>query len=280
MTHYSFSVRSLFNKQLRYGLIVGIGLATFSMPAFADILCPNFATQGGFGGTFTNFNGTLDPSCSYMPVDPSDPSGPRVGSGVTISLPSNTDYGKLEWDATNVANYPTSLTLSNLASLSASVEFNTAQTDTPYFQLAFQDTGGVFASTPGVSPGDQFLAITFGATGLSSTMFSTMTFDPSSTLVHIYDNTTSTDLLGGIGGAETLDAFLAGALAPDAGASVDQIRLATGLAGGCDTSVSCAETLSIDSVNFEITPTPEPSTFVLVGLGIAGFSFLRRKRDV
>jgi hypothetical protein len=239
-------------RLVRVGALLSVAMGIVGVQAKAEvaILCPNSAAQGGFTNTFSNFAGTLDgTSCGL------------TNTGVTLSVPASTDYAKLTWDASS--GVPVGIALANINSVSASVKFTAQQAgDGPYFELSFNDPGCTLGQCTGLGAStDQILAIGWGQTGLTSTPFQTWSLDPNATLLHIYDNTTSTDLLGGISGAKTLDAWLSSNLSADSLQPIDQVRAAIGLSGGCGAN-PCAESLSVQSAQIDFTP--EPSTWILM----------------
>jgi hypothetical protein len=86
-----------------------------------------------------------------------------------------------------------------------------------------------------------------------------------------YDSTTDTYLLGGQQDTNTLDQLLADYSGID-NKSLDGIRLAIGLAGGCGNG-PCSESLAVDSAEI----TPEPGTIALMFAGFGALAALRRR---
>ena len=221
-----------------------------SSPARADIyvLCPSAANQNGSGlYTFTSVAGT--PICA--------------NSAVKIDIPTEGDYARLMWDST-VAAYPAGLTLGNLAGLSADVIFTGQPGDQPYYMLAFTDNA---KSLGQAAAGDQILMLEFQNTGNLSG--NTMTFNPNTTLVNLFDNFTGTYLQGGQQDAKTLAGWLA-ADSSLASESLQQVRTAIGLAGGG----ILPESLTVNSLTIT-SAVPEPTSLLLLltvvgatGLGI------------
>jgi len=246
----------LFGK-LQTVALVAMGMALVGGQAKADVYCPNAAAQGGFSNTFTSFAGSLDGTCG-------------TNSGVQMSIATNTDYAKLTWS-------PVGVSLGSFADASANVEFTSFNpTDGPYYELAFVDPGCNLGQCTGSGAAtDQILLIGFGDTSLTQATPGQITsLDPNSTILHLYDNTTGTDLEGGEAGAMTLSQWLSGALAPDYTASVTDFRIATGLAAGA--CPNCSETLAVDSM--QLDSTPEPGTFFLLGGAIVAIAVVRRKK--
>ncbi|HYA16271.1 MAG TPA: PEP-CTERM sorting domain-containing protein [Bryobacteraceae bacterium] len=237
------------------------GFLAGASPARAEVanLCPNSATFGGFGGTETPFSGTQDFVCG-------------TNSGETIAIPVDTNYAKLQWNASNTANYPT-IDLGELTGLSASVNFVSGQSsDSPYFLLAFQDPSASLGN--GVVSTDQLLAIEFTSLGISGAGQTTMTLDPNSTPLVLYDNTQGFYIPGyGQSNPHTLNAILSSdpALVTD---DVEGTWLAIGLAGGC--SAPCGESLAVDTMTESYTPEPGTMGLMIAGLGAAYAAHRRR----
>lgn len=232
--------------------------------AKADILCPNQALQGGFGGTYTSFNGTNDATCG-------------AGSGVTLSLTNDTNYAKLMWNTVGSPSgdstqaLPNGITLGNLLGAQAQVTFNADDSSvSPYFVLAFTDLSGSLGQD---NAADQILMIEFADLGLSGAGQSTMTLD-GNTVFNFYDNTTGEYLLGGQQDKASLTTWLStnAALSNNA---INGIWIAEGLAGGCNGP--CSATLSVDSAQVSYAATPEPGTIALFFGGFAGVVALRRR---
>src|SRR3569623_1236854 len=104
--------------------------------AKADILCPNQAKHGGFGGTFTAVAGDIDGVCG-------------ANSGETLSLAQDTDYAKLMWNTPSSPNgvstqqLPGGITLGTLPTVHANVSFTADTTDvSPYYALSITDSTG------------------------------------------------------------------------------------------------------------------------------------------
>jgi hypothetical protein len=169
-----------------------------------------------------------------------------------------------------VPGYPPDLTLGNLSGLSADVRFTPGQTgDQPYYMLVFTDPTERLGQA---SAADQILMLEFQTSTLSG---NSLAFDPNTTRLNLFDNTTGTylnDLLGGQQYTKTL----AGWIAADpflAGESLQQVRVAIGLSGGG----THAESLTVNSLDITHS-TPEPTTFFLLGAGLGVLGLVRRRR--
>jgi len=237
------------------------GVLSSQAKAEVTLLCPNAATQGtGISDSYSSFSGSQDATCAGGGY-----------SGVTMSIPTDTDYAKLTW-----TGLPAGLTLGNLPGLTALVSFTGPAGDSPYFELEFQDTTGALnEGGVGGAAGDQVLLLQFQTLGIAGAGFVNMNFDPASTPITVFDNSgPQAYLLGGQHSANsptTLDALLADypSIADD---PVEQVRLAIGLAGG--NCANCAESLSVDSAYV----TPEPGTIALMFTGLGGVAILGRRR--
>lgn len=237
----------ILNKAL-WSLSIGLALG---LPAMANTysVCPNAANQGGFGSdTFTN-----------------------SGCSVTMSITTDTDYARLLFDS-SVAGYPANLTLGNLAGLNANVAFTAAQaTDQPYYMLAFTDASGSLGQAAST---DQILMLEFQSPNVSGT---TMAFDPNSSLVNLYDNTTGQYLAGGQQDARTLSSWLSTYSSLNT-ESLQQIRIGIGLAGCCAVG-SSAESLTVNSLDITTSSVPEPASLPLLlsVVSIVGLSTQRKR---
>ena len=223
--------------------------------------CPNLATLGGFGGnTETPFVGSQDGVCGF-------------NSGETIAIPSNTDYAKLQWNASNTPAYPV-VNPGNVTGLNTSVSFLSGQpSDSPYFLLAFHDSSNSLGQT---LASDQILAIEFSSLGISGASPTNMTMNPASTPFVLYDNTQGFYLPGHTqANPMTLNAIL-GADPSISGDILEETWLAIGLSGGC--GGSCAESLAVDSMSESYTPEPGTMGLMLTGLG-AAFAVRRRRAE-
>lgn len=239
--------------------LVLLGLVGIASPAAANTytLCANAAGQGGFGDTFTSVAGPLDGTCG-------------ANSAVNMSIATETDYARLLWDP-SVTNYPADLTLGNLGGLNADIgSFTPGQAgDQPYFMLVFTDaTGGLGQS----ASSDQILMLEFQNTTLSG---ADMPFDPNTTLVNLYDNTTGQYLAGGQSDARTLDSWLT----TDpflASESLQQVRLAIGLSGGGSNS----ENITVNSLTITApSSVPEPRSLPLLLITVAGLGWGVHRRQ-
>ncbi|HXE64294.1 MAG TPA: PEP-CTERM sorting domain-containing protein [Bryobacteraceae bacterium] len=238
-------------------MLAGMGQAK------ADILCPNLALQGGFGGTFAPAAGDNDGVCGSQ-------------SGVALSLSVDTNYAKLMWNTASSPSGPSSqllpggITLGNLQTVEANVNFTADTSDvSPYFILSFSDPTNVIS---GHAAGDQILMLEFENLGLNGAGPSTMTLD-GNTVFNFYDNTTGHYLLGGQQDKASLTTWLT-ANAGLSGAAVDGIWIAEGLGGSCAAG-GCSESLTVSSAEF--SATPEPGTIALFFGGFAGLVALRRR---
>jgi hypothetical protein len=178
-----------------------------------------------------------------------------------MSIPTNSDYARLEWTGTG-------LTLGTVGLTNAVVALTSSAGDEPYYMMTFQDPADILGET---NPGDQILMLQFQAT--PTVAGSSMPLDPNATLFNMYDNTSNVYLQGGQSNARTLDYWLS--LYPTlSGDAVTGFRIGEGLAGGC--GGTCSESLTIYSVSVG-SPTPEPATFVLIGSALLGLGISARK---
>jgi len=237
-------------------MLAGMGQAK------ADILCPNQALQGGFGGTFTPVPGDNDGVCG-------------ANSGVTLSLSNDTNYAKLMWNTASASqgvgaqSLPSGITLGTLPTVTANVNFSADTSDlSPYFVLAFKDPTNVLGAH---ATTDQIIMLEFENTGLNGA--GTMTLNNNS-VFNFYDNTTGQYLLGGQQDKASLSTWLS-TYSGLSSASVEGIWIAEGLAGGCAPG-GCSESLTVTSAEL-VSATPEPGTIALLFGGFAGVVTLRRR---
>jgi PEP-CTERM motif len=217
----------------------------------ATPVCPSAGAQGGFGGSFVYSVGPMDATCG-------------ADSAVTLSIPTNSDYAKLEWTP---PAYPGTVTLGNLGGINAGVAYSASAGDMPFYELSFYDPSD---SVGQGSAGDQILLIEFQPSTVSGSAFDV---DAGTTLFNLYDNTTGTYLEGGQADAQTLDYWLGFDPSLDAD-SLAGFRIGMGLAGGCATT--CTESLTINTIN--LTETPEPGSIALFGTGLVSMAGLARRR--
>jgi hypothetical protein len=237
-------------------MLAGMGQAK------ADILCPNQALQGGFGGTFSTQAGDNDYFC-----------GPN--SGVTLSLSDDTNYAKLMWNTASAPQgvspqpLPSGITLGTLPTVKANVNFTADTSDvSPYFVLAFTDPTNILGSH---DANDQIIMLEFDSLGLNGP--GTMTLD-SNSVFNFYDNTTGVYLLGGQQDKASLATWLS-TYSGLSSAAVQGIWIAEGLGGACAPG-GCSEHLTVTSAEL-ISASPEPGTLALLFGGFAGAVVLRRR---
>ena len=187
-----------------------------------------------------------------------------------MSIPKETDYARLRFDS-GVAGYPAGLTLGNLAGLNADVLFTPGQAGgQPYYMLVFTDPTNGLGQTLAT---DQILMLQFQPTTLSG---NSLAFDPNTTLVNLFDNITGIYLQGGQQTTNTLAGWLT-TFPFLAGHSLEQVRIAIGLAGGG----SSPESLTVNSLTITTATSvvPEPSSLLLLLSVVAatGWGIRRRK---
>jgi len=252
-------MKSIYSTAAFAGLMLaGMGHAK------ADILCPNQALQGGFGGTFTSVAGDNDAVCG-------------LNSGVTLSLSDDTNYAKLMWNTPSSPNgvgtqqLPAGITLGNVPTINANVSFTADTSDvSPYYVLSFTDSTGSLGQDAAT---DQILMLEFENLALNGAGPSTMTLN-GNTVFNLYDNTTGHYLLGGQQDKASLTTWLSTYIGLS-GAAVDGIWIAEGLGGACAPG-GCSETLTVTAAEI-VSATPEPGTIALFFGGFAGAVALRRR---
>jgi len=237
-------------KTLGYLALIGAMFA--GLPAVASTICPSSASYIYSDGTATNVAGPLDGTCG-------------ADSAVQLTIPNDSVDGASIY----FSNAQTGLTLGNVASIGASVAFSSdVASDEPYYVFDFHDTSGVFGETAG----DKILFLENQSPNVSG---SSMSLSPTATLFDVYDDTTGLYLNGGQSNVKTLDQLLAA----DPGLSSDPtyIGIAIGDDGGC--AGPCSESLTVNSFTVnETAATPEPSSFLLLGTGLASLAGMARRR--
>jgi hypothetical protein len=131
--------------------------------------------------------------------------------------------------------------------------------------MTFQDPSNVL----GRPAGDQMLLLEFQNSTVAG---GHMLLNTATTQFNIYDNTTG-DYFLGQSNTNSLAGWLA-AYPGLTGSGITGLRIGEGLAGpGC--TGNCSESLTVYSL--DISSTPEPVSVVLIGTGLLGLGWLKRK---
>lgn len=165
------------------------------------------------------------------------------------------------WDTGSIG-----LTVGNLVSLDVSVIYTAASGDQPFFEFDISDpSGNIFGTAQ--NGATEIGMVEFQAVNLSG---NDMIVDPSTTLFNI---STQYGYILGQSTVHTLDDWLL--LYPAlASASIDWVGV-----GLYPDGSSSSQTLTVNAL--DVTETPEPSSLLLLGTGLAGLAgMLRRKLRV